>query len=188
MIVSPALLPHWVNSHWAGGGFSFLYLCFFPKVAVCRICRSLSLRWFSITGLNQRLRAVPTPSSHWHRKIKQSQNQIKAARGHLAEGERSDLGPVPCTGAACLAGRPCWTHSAVFTQRVGEPTRDCVLVAIPAISTGCSAGCFGCWLQKVAEYHLCCHVRTKLITFPGKTNALHKMRDISGLSSCLHSF
>lgn len=121
-------------------------------------------------------------------KIKQSQNQIKAARGHLAEGEYSDLGPVPCTGAACLARLPCWTQSAVFTQRVGEPTRDCVLVAILAISTGRCVGSFGCRLEKAAEYHLCCRLRTKLITFPGKTNAVHKMTDISGLSSCLHSF
>lgn len=80
-----------------------------------------------------------------------------------------------------------WTQSAVFAQG-GEPTRDCVLVATLAIPTGRSAGRFGCRLEKVAEYHLCCHSRTKLIAFPGKTNAVHKMRDISGLSSCLHSF
>lgn len=128
------------------------------------------------------------PSVTLTQKIKQSQNQIKAARGHLAEAECSHSGPVPCAGAARLARLPCWTQSAVFTQRVGEPTRDCVLVTILAISTGRSVGCFGCWLEKVAEYRFCCHLRTKLITFPVQTNAVHKMTDISGLSICLHSF
>lgn len=102
-------------------------------------------------------------------KIKQSQNQIKAARGPTGGKANARIQGRSNALALPVLARPSrWTQSAVFAQG-GEPTRDCVLVAILTISTGRSAGHLGCRLEKVAEYHLCSHSRTKLITFLGKT-------------------
>lgn len=133
------------------------------------------------------LRADPVTLTQ---KIKQSQNQIKPARGGGAwrrvNGASARIqgryrAPAPLAWLGCALE----TVGSVYAG--DEPTRDCVLVTILAISTR-RFGCLRKRLQSISFVASAMPFEGKLITFRGKTNAVHKMTDISGLSSCLHSF
>lgn len=124
-------------------------------------------------------------------KIKQSQNQIKPARGgawRRVNGSArfcTDSVSLPCTGTAGLAWLPIGNSwQCLRGGRANEGLCPCHYTSNFYSTVWLSAK----RLQSISFVASAMPFEEKLITFRGKTNAVHKMTGISGLSSCLHSF
>lgn len=159
MIFFTAWLSRWVNGKWR-----FL----FCRAAPYGIRRRPSLRWFFYHGIESAalLRVDPVTLTQ---KIKQSQNLIKPARGgawRRVNGASARIqGRHRAPALLVWLGCPLETVGSVYAG--GEPTRDCVLVTILAISTR-RFGCLRKRLQSISFVASAMPFEEKLITFRGK--------------------